>query len=71
MVRATKGVLVQCDASIKAIILKIDAGNSDFIIEELDDETLLVKENKLKELQMLLKKQLDDTLKYPEESDSD
>jgi TFIIH basal transcription factor complex TTD-A subunit len=48
------GVLVECDESIRAIILKIDAVNHDFIIEDLDDRTLVVKETKLPELKRRL-----------------
>ena len=49
------GVLVQCDASIKAIICNIDdQANHDFIIEDLDDETVFVKTDKLDELKRRL-----------------
>ena len=40
-----KGVLVECDPSIKAIIVNIDAENHEFIIEELDDQFVVIKEN--------------------------
>jgi hypothetical protein len=46
---------VQCDASIKAIINKIDSAKNDFIVEDLDDETVLIKESKLAELKQRLK----------------
>jgi TFIIH basal transcription factor complex TTD-A subunit len=49
------GVLIQCDESIMAVIRKIDNAKNDFIIEELDDETCLIKENKLEELKQRLK----------------
>lgn len=51
MVTASKGVLIQCDPSIKAIIRQVDEerGN-DLIIEDLDDETLVVKEVHMKAL---------------------
>lgn len=49
------GVLVQCDPSIKAIISKIDAAKNDFIVEDLDDETVLIKETKMAELKERLK----------------
>ena len=49
------GVLVQCDPSIKAIINKIDAARNDFIVEDLDDETVLIKETKMTELKERLK----------------
>lgn len=49
------GVLVQCDASIKAIICNIDdQAKHDFIIEDLDDETVFVKTDKLDELKRRL-----------------
>jgi hypothetical protein len=35
---------VECDPSIKSIIVKIDSEDHAFIIEELDDQTLVVKE---------------------------
>jgi len=36
---------VECDPSIKAIIVNIDAENHEFIIEELDDQFVVIKEN--------------------------
>ncbi|KAF2238155.1 transcription factor TFIIH complex subunit Tfb5 [Viridothelium virens] len=65
------GVLVQCDPSIKAIINKIDAARNDFIVEDLDDETVLIKETKMAELKERLKEELRDTVKEAEESESD
>ena len=41
------GVLIQCDPSIKAIILKINQESNEYIIEDLDDQTLVIKEDKL------------------------
>ncbi|KAA8892979.1 TFIIH subunit TTDA/Tfb5 [Sphaerosporella brunnea] len=60
MPRVNKGVLVECDPSIKAILLKIDqdAGHA-YIIEDLDESTLVVKEQKLADL----KHQLDAVLR--------
>ena len=66
-----KGVLIQCDASIKAIINKIDSVNHDFILEDLDDEAVVIKESKLAELKNKLKDQLKDTIREAEESGSD
>lgn len=45
---------MECDASIKAIIVKIDSARHDYIIEELDDGTLVIKENMLKQLKLQL-----------------
>jgi TFIIH basal transcription factor complex TTD-A subunit len=51
-----EGVLVECDPSIKAIIIKIDEDHSHaFIIENIDDEHVLVKTHKHEELKKLLK----------------
>jgi TFIIH basal transcription factor complex TTD-A subunit len=55
MVKAVKGVLVQCDESIMAIIIDIDNRNRNaFIMETLDDETCLVQASKLNELKARL-----------------
>lgn len=49
---------MECDASIKAIIVKIDSARHDYIIEELDDGTLVIKENMLKQLKLQLDEML-------------
>ncbi|KAG6042617.1 hypothetical protein E4U17_001343 [Claviceps sp. LM77 group G4] len=56
MPRAIRGVLVECDPSIKSIIVNIDSENHDFIIEDLDEERVVVKENMVP----LLKQKLED-----------
>ena len=71
MTRAMKGVLVQCDPSIKAIILKIDTDKHDYIIEDLDDQTLVVNESMLGRLKARLEEELANTQQMPDESDSD
>ncbi len=43
-----------CDPSIKSIIVKIDSESHAFIVEELDDEHLVIKENMLPELKRRL-----------------
>ena len=49
------GTLVKCDASIKAMLVDIDSkNNNEFIIEELDEEHILVKETKINELKSRL-----------------
>lgn len=56
LIVAWPGILVKCDPSIKAILLKINAENGhDFIIEEIDDEHVLVKSAKHDVLKSLLK----------------
>jgi TFIIH basal transcription factor complex TTD-A subunit len=45
------GVLVECDPSVKAIILKYDEERHDYIVEDLDDDRhLVIKENQLQHL---------------------
>jgi TFIIH basal transcription factor complex TTD-A subunit len=56
MPRAIRGVLIECDPSIKSIIVNIDSTNHDFIIEDLDEERVVVKENMV----ALLKQKLED-----------
>ena len=49
-------MLVECDPSIKAILIKIDSEhNNEFLIEDIDDEHILVKSAKHDELKRLLK----------------
>jgi len=64
-------VLVQCEASIKAIIVQIDAANNEYIVEDLGDEALLIKESKLVELKWKLAEKLKDAVREPEDSGSD
>ncbi|KAA6414624.1 MAG: RNA polymerase II transcription factor B subunit 5 [Lasallia pustulata] len=71
MPKAVKGVLVQCDPSIKAIILKIDQDKHDYIVEDLDDQTLMVKETQLPKLKARLEEELANTQQMPDDSGSD
>lgn len=43
MLTASKGTLVECDPSIRALILQIDLKRPGIILEELDDTYLLIK----------------------------
>jgi TFIIH basal transcription factor complex TTD-A subunit len=46
---------MKCDASIKAMLVDIDGKNgNEYIIEELDEEHILVKETKVNELKARL-----------------
>lgn len=56
---------MQCDPSIKSIIVKIDSEDHAFIVEELDDQTLVVKEN----MMSILKMRLDEILKETQNND--
>ncbi|KAK7951564.1 uncharacterized protein PG986_007292 [Apiospora aurea] len=72
MVRAVRGVLVECDPAIKSIIVNINSENNEYIIEDLDDSHLVVQENKVQQLKCLLDQRLKDTIMEPErDSDSD
>ncbi|KAE8445466.1 TFIIH complex subunit tfb5 [Mollisiaceae sp. DMI_Dod_QoI] len=71
MPRAIRGVLIQCDPSIKSIIVQIDSEDHAYIVEELDDETLVVKENMLTSLKMKLDEKLKNTQVPADESDMD
>ncbi|KAL9600489.1 MAG: hypothetical protein Q9219_003140 [cf. Caloplaca sp. 3 TL-2023] len=71
MPTAVPGVLVECDPSIKAIILKIDQEKHDYIVEDLDDQTLVIKETQLPRLKEKLEEVLADTQQMPDESGSD
>lgn len=44
------GVLIECDASIKSIIVNINSERNDYIIEDLDDTHLVIIEEKLPDL---------------------
>ncbi|KAH7082950.1 transcription factor TFIIH complex subunit Tfb5-domain-containing protein [Paraphoma chrysanthemicola] len=66
------GTLVKCDASIKAMLVDIDSkNNNEYIIEELDEEHILVKETKINELKARLNDMMRQRLKEPESSDSE
>ncbi|KAH3666711.1 hypothetical protein WICMUC_005528 [Wickerhamomyces mucosus] len=60
MPRAIKGVLVECDASIRALIVRIDSERHDVVIQELDETHLLIDSTKVEfvknELNRLLAK---------------
>lgn len=48
------GVLIECDPSIKSIIVNINSANHEFIIEDLDEGRLVVKENMVQLLKQKL-----------------
>lgn len=68
MPRAIRGVLVECDASIKSIIVNIDNEfHNEFVIEVLDDQHIVVKETMVQ----ALKQKLDDRLKNTTQREED
>ncbi|KAI1808070.1 nucleotide excision repair, TFIIH, subunit [Daldinia bambusicola] len=72
MVRAIKGTLVECEPSIKSIIINIDSVNNEYIIEDLDENHLVVKDNMVKQLKIELDKRLKENVpEVDDDSDSD
>ncbi|CAF9917766.1 MAG: hypothetical protein HETSPECPRED_003584 [Heterodermia speciosa] len=69
MPKASKGVLVECDPAIKAIILKIDQEKNEYIVEDLDDTHLMVKDSKVQALKAKLDEELKNAVSYPDEDD--
>ncbi|KAB8266856.1 transcription factor TFIIH complex subunit Tfb5-domain-containing protein [Aspergillus minisclerotigenes] len=66
------GVLIECDPSVKAIILKYDEERHDYIVEDLDDDRhLVIKESQLQNLKIRLGRELDEKVMQPDESESD
>ncbi|KAK4138059.1 nucleotide excision repair, TFIIH, subunit [Trichocladium antarcticum] len=66
MVRAIRGVLIECEPAIKSIIVHFDSVNNDIIIEDLDETHLVVKENMVHVLKQKLEERLKETYR-PEE----
>jgi TFIIH basal transcription factor complex TTD-A subunit len=64
MPRAVRGALLQCDPPQMAMVRKIDkeSGHT-LIIEEIDDETCLVKETKVDEIKIKVKALMDEAMK--------
>lgn len=58
MLTASKGVMVQCDPSIRALILQIDSKTSGIVLEELDDTHLLIKQDQVQYVKTELNKLL-------------
>jgi TFIIH basal transcription factor complex TTD-A subunit len=56
MVTYNPGVLVECDPSIKAIIMRINEQQGhDIVIDDIDDEHVLIKAGRHDDLKFLLK----------------
>ncbi|SCU81458.1 LAFA_0C05072g1_1 [Lachancea sp. 'fantastica'] len=72
MPRARKGALIQCDPSIRALILQMDTDRNNIILEELDDTHLLVDPAKVDfikaELNRLMSQNIYDPLDEEEEA---
>jgi TFIIH basal transcription factor complex TTD-A subunit len=72
MPKAVRGTLVKCDASIKAMVMAIDAEqNHEIIIEDLDEEHVMVKETKVNELKQRLNDKIKIHLREADSSESE
>ncbi|EDO18681.1 hypothetical protein Kpol_1055p36 [Vanderwaltozyma polyspora DSM 70294] len=65
MARARRGALVQCDPSIKALIIQMDSEHNDIILEELDDTHLLVDPTKIEYIKHELNRMLSKNIYNP------
>ncbi|KAH9387261.1 TFIIH basal transcription factor complex TTD-A subunit [Nematocida major] len=50
MVKAIKGVLIECDPSVKQIVMRLNREHN-FIIQEIDDTTLFIDAKYLKKVE--------------------
>ncbi|KAJ5480626.1 hypothetical protein N7530_006135 [Penicillium desertorum] len=72
LAKALKGLLIECDPSIKSMILKYDEERHDYIVEDLDDENhLVIKESQLQNLKVRLDQDLDEKIMQLDESESE
>ncbi|CAD1808274.1 General transcription and DNA repair factor IIH subunit TFB5 [Candida parapsilosis] len=69
MLVASKGVLVKCDPSIKALIIQIDSVNPGIVLEELDDTHLLIQQDKVETIKNELNKMLSKNIYNPFEEE--
>lgn len=65
MPTASKGVLVQCDPSIRALILQIDSSSPGIVLEELDETHLLIKQDQVQYIKNELNKLLSKNIYNP------
>lgn len=66
MPKAIRGALIECDPSIRTLIISIDMRRQDIIIEELDDRHLFIDESKIDILKQELSARLDQNTYNPE-----
>ncbi|KAI8393537.1 TFIIH subunit TTDA/Tfb5 [Radiomyces spectabilis] len=59
MVKAVTGVLLECDSTVKQIILNLNK-RGNFVIEDLDDTHLFIEASWVKQLQYELDRILDE-----------
>jgi len=72
MPKAQKGALLQCDPPQMAMVRKIDQeSNHAYILEEIDDKTCLVKENRVEEIKAKVKELMDSAMGVLEDDNDD
>ncbi|KAF7846018.1 hypothetical protein BT93_L5590 [Corymbia citriodora subsp. variegata] len=72
MPKAVKGVLLQCDPPQMAMILKLNREtNQEYVLEEIDERTCLVRENRVEELKSRVKQIMDQAMGATPEDDID
>lgn len=69
MPRARKGALLQCDPSIRTLIIQIDSSRNDIILEELDETHLLVDPSKVEYIKAELNRLLSKNIYNPMEEE--
>ncbi|RMZ91938.1 hypothetical protein DV736_g838, partial [Chaetothyriales sp. CBS 134916] len=63
MPKAAKGALLQCDPPQMAMVKKIDReSGSAYIIEAIDNNTCLIKDDKVEELKARVKELMDEAM---------
>ena len=72
MPKAQKGALLQCDPPQMAMVRKIDreSGHA-YILEEIDDKTCLVKDNKVEEIKAKVKELMDAAMGVDDDDNDD
>ncbi|KAI1332579.1 transcription factor TFIIH complex subunit Tfb5-domain-containing protein [Xylariaceae sp. FL0255] len=67
----SKGTLVECDPSIKTIIMNIDGKeNNEYVIEDLDETHLMIKDVMVAKLKARLEERLKETVPIIEDESS-
>ncbi|GMM49554.1 TFIIH complex subunit [Starmerella bacillaris] len=69
MPSAIRGTLIECDPAIRTLILMMDVGSNDLILEELDETHLLVDSNKVNYIRNELNSRLSKNLFNPDEEE--
>lgn len=69
MPTASKGVLVRCDPSIRALILQIDSTRRGIVLQELDNNHLMIKQDMVQHVKDELNRLLSQNIYNPVEGE--